>query len=248
MRDITQCHPKLQKLADELVTACERKGVPIKIGECFRTVAEQDALYAKGRTVPGNIVTRAKGSSYSSMHQWGVAFDFFRNDGKSAYENSDGFFQKVGQIGVALGLEWGGNWVSIKDMPHFQLPDWGSTTTKLKQLYGTPERFKASWQTIPAPEQKEPYGAKMSKLKCIALKDCFVYKKPGGEKVKFSVLDEITQTKCTRGIKGLAKFKKGKKFDRVREYTGSKGNTWYQTAKGWWLPAVRNGEKIVKKV
>jgi hypothetical protein len=31
------------------------------------------------------------------------------------------------------------------DKPHFQLPDWGSGPSKLKKLYGTPEKFMASW-------------------------------------------------------------------------------------------------------
>lgn len=143
--DITKLKPELQTLVKKLLEKCELSGLKIKITECVRSVAEQDALYAKGRTTSGSIVTNAKGSSYSSMHQWGVAFDFCRNDGKGAYDDSDGFFTKVGKIGVALGLEWGGNWKSIVDKPHFQLPDWGSTTTKLKAAYGTPDKFFATW-------------------------------------------------------------------------------------------------------
>ena len=139
------CHPELQQKAEKLVSACRGQGLLIGIGECFRTVAEQDALYAKGRTAPGSIVTNAKGISYSSHHQWGTAFDIYRNDGKGAYNDSDGFFSKVGTIGVKIGLEWGGNWTSPVDKPHFQLPYWGSTTTMLKNLYGTPEEFKKTW-------------------------------------------------------------------------------------------------------
>ena len=81
MRDITLCHPRLQHLAGQLIEECGRQGLSIKIGETFRTVAEQDALYAQGRTEPGNIVTNDPGSNYSSYHQWGTAFDIFRNDG-----------------------------------------------------------------------------------------------------------------------------------------------------------------------
>ena len=144
-RDISLCHPELQEKAKKLVSACRGQGLLIGIGECYRTVAEQDALYAKGRTAPGEIVTNAKGSSYSSHHQWGTAFDIYRNDGKGAYNDSDGFFYKVGTIGVKIGLEWGGNWTSPVDKPHFQLPYWGSTATMLKNLYGTPEEFKKTW-------------------------------------------------------------------------------------------------------
>ena len=153
MRNVSQLHPTLQKKVVELQKECKKQGIKIKIGECFRTVAEQNALYAKGRTAPGSIVTNAKGNSYSSMHQWGVAFDFFLDmdvdkDGKTsddAFNNATKLFNKVGSIGKKLGLEWGGDWKSIKDLPHFQLPDWGSTATQLKKKYGTPDKFKATW-------------------------------------------------------------------------------------------------------
>jgi len=145
-RDITKLHPDLQIKLNQLIAECKKQGLIIGISECVRTVAEQDALYAKGRTKPGKIVTNARGSSYSSMHQWGVAFDFYRNDGKGAYIDYDGFFSKVGKIGKKLGLEWGGSWKSIIDKPHFQLPNWGSTTSKLKNTYKTPENFMRTWR------------------------------------------------------------------------------------------------------
>lgn len=145
-RDIKMCHPKLQTLANRLVAEGRKQGLIIKLGECFRSVAEQDALYAQGRTKPGSIVTNAKGSSYSSMHQWGIAFDVIRNDGKGAYNNSDGWFDRVGKIGKSLGLEWGGDWTSPVDKPHFQLPQWGSTPTKLKRTYGNVDNFKKTWE------------------------------------------------------------------------------------------------------
>ncbi|MCB6610178.1 M15 family metallopeptidase [[Clostridium] symbiosum] len=145
MRDITMCHPRLQELASELVKVCAEQGLIIKIGETLRTVAEQDELYAQGRTKPGNIVTNARGSSYSSQHQWGIAFDFFRNDGQGAYNESRNFFGRVGAAGKQIGLGWGGDWKSIVDKPHLYLPDWGSTTAQLRQQYGTPEKFMESW-------------------------------------------------------------------------------------------------------
>lgn len=145
MRDITQLHPHLQELALKLVDACAKKNLKIAISECYRTVEEQNALYAIGRSKPGSKVTNARGDSYSSMHQWGVAFDIYRNDGKGLYYNADSFFNKVGKIGESLGLEWGGSWSGLVDLPHFQLPDWGSTPTKLKKQYKNPDNFKKSW-------------------------------------------------------------------------------------------------------
>lgn len=150
MRDITLCHPRLQVLAAKLVEECNKQGLKIAIGETYRTVAEQDALYAQGRTKPGNKVTNAPGSTYSSYHQWGTAFDIYRNDGQGAYNEAGNFFGRVGAIGVSIGLEWGGNWKSPVDKPHFQLPDWGSSTSGIKLVYASPEEFKKTWVAIPA--------------------------------------------------------------------------------------------------
>ena len=155
MRNVSQLHPELQKKVEQLKALCQQNGITIGISECVRTVAEQDALYAKGRSTGGSIVTNCRGTSYSSMHQWGVAFDFYLivdvdGDGKTsddAFNNATGLFDKVGKLGQSIGLEWGGSWKSIKDKPHFQLPDWGSTATKLRNQYGTPEKFMASWDT-----------------------------------------------------------------------------------------------------
>ena len=160
MRDITLCHPRLQKLAVQLVESANRQNLKIKIGETFRTVAEQDALYAQGRTKPGKIVTNAPGKNYSSYHQWGTAFDVYRDDGHGAYNESGKFFERVGAIGVSLGLEWGGNWKTIVDKPHFQLPDWGSSTSGIKNVYRNPEEFMKTWylEHIPVGWKKEDGG------------------------------------------------------------------------------------------
>ncbi len=153
MRDFKALHPELQEKATTLKEKCAEQGINILFSECVRTKAEQDALYAQGRTKPGSIVTNAKGSTYSSQHQWGIAVDFYIDmdvdgDGKKsddAFNNSTKLFNKVGRIAGELGLGWGGNWTSPVDLPHLYLPDWGSTATKLKKQYGTPEKFMATW-------------------------------------------------------------------------------------------------------
>lgn len=160
-RDVTKLHPDLQVLVEKLKTECAKKGLKIGISECVRTVTEQDKLYSYGRTdMSRGKVTNARGSSYSSMHQWGVAFDFYRNDGKGAYYDKDGFFRKVGQVGKSIGLEWGGDWKSIIDQPHFQLPNWGSTASQLKKLYGTPVKFMGTWKKAkPVEKLKKDIGS-----------------------------------------------------------------------------------------
>lgn len=146
MRNIGDLHPELREKVFVLKSLCKNRGLLIGIGECLRTKAEQDALYAKGRTAPGKVVTNAKGSTYSSMHQWGVAFDFYRNDERGAYNDSDDFFKKVGEVGKSIGLLWGGDWKNPVDKPHFQLPGWGNTAKQLKEKYKTPESFMSTWE------------------------------------------------------------------------------------------------------
>ncbi len=148
--DRSKLHPQLDYKLGLLLKKCEKKGIYLIVTEGFRSKEQQDKLYAKGRTAPGNIVTNARGSSYNSQHQWGIAFDIAMNydvdgDGKVTDDtwNAKGF-QKVAKIAKSIGLGWGGDWKFV-DTPHFYLKKWGSTTAKLKQNYGTFARFKRTW-------------------------------------------------------------------------------------------------------
>lgn len=141
--DRSLLHPRLDFLLDKLLKECAKKRIYLIITEGYRTKAYQDALYAKGRTKPGKIVTNAKGAGYNSQHQWGIAFDIAINDKKQPYDEK--MLKKVVKIAKELGLGWGGDWESFVDTPHFFLKKWGSTTTKLKKLYGTPDKFKKTW-------------------------------------------------------------------------------------------------------
>lgn len=144
MRGLEHLIDEARQKAELLVAECAKVGLIVKITDTLRTQAEQDALYNQGRTTKGSIVTNCRYPN--SMHNWGVAFDICRNDGKGAYENGDGWFKKVGAIGVRIGLEWGGNFKSFVDMPHFQLPQWGSTPKKLINTYGNPDNFRATYK------------------------------------------------------------------------------------------------------
>lgn len=144
MRDVKQLHPELQEKIKQLQELCVKEGLALGIGECLRTVAEQDELYAQGRTKPGAIITYARGTQYASQHQWGIACDFFKNVAGHAYDD-EGFFRKVGALAKTIGLAWGGDWDGFVDMPHLYLPYWGDTPASLKQQYITPQRFIDSW-------------------------------------------------------------------------------------------------------
>ena len=142
--DRSKLHPWLDQKLTVLLKKCAKKGIYLIITEGFRSKEYQDALYAKGRTAPGKIVTNAKGSTYSSQHMWGVAFDIAINDRKLLYDTAT--IRKVAVIAKGIGLGWGGDWKSIVDTPHFYLPKWGSTTSQLKAFYGTPDKFERTWK------------------------------------------------------------------------------------------------------
>ena len=118
MARIDTLQPRVKILAEELIRQCAAAGIPIIITQGLRTIAEQDALYAQGRTTPGNIVTNAKGGT--SFHNYGVAFDICPYIGGKLLWNNLELFKKVGAIGKKIGLEWGGDWVGFVDLPHFQ--------------------------------------------------------------------------------------------------------------------------------
>lgn len=167
-RLLSQLHPEAQAKAELLVEKCKEKGLIIKITDCLRSQKEQNQLYAQGRTISGSIVTNVK-YPYS-MHNWGVAFDFCRNDGKGAYYDKDGFFTKVGKIGKSIGLEWGGDWKSIVDKPHFQLAGYGTTPSNLIKRYKTPSKFMETWKAEKEGEYDMPtvkQGAKGTAVKLV---------------------------------------------------------------------------------
>lgn len=112
----TDLTPLLRRKYAELEGLCAAEGIAIRMTEGFRSIARQNELYAQGRTKPGAIVTNAKGGE--SYHNWGVAFDVvLRVEG---YSDSPKW-ARIGALGRKIGLEWGGDWASFKDLPHFEL-------------------------------------------------------------------------------------------------------------------------------
>ncbi|WP_020434006.1 M15 family metallopeptidase [Paenibacillus riograndensis] len=148
--------PVVKAAATALIERCYAREVNIVITQGLRTIAEQDALYAQGRTKPGQIVTNAKGGH--SYHNYGLAIDFalLLPDGRNVSwdMNRDGDGDKVAdwnevvQEAKALGFEWGGDWTSIKDYPHFQM-SFGLALSALRQGYQpTAAQVKAAFAVI----------------------------------------------------------------------------------------------------
>ena len=60
-RNLADIHPELRPLAQEFLNKCREADLDILVTCTYRSVSEQEILYAKGRTMPGKIVTMAKG-------------------------------------------------------------------------------------------------------------------------------------------------------------------------------------------
>lgn len=239
-------HPTLRLKAIQLLMLCEDKGLKVRITQGFRSFAEQDALYAQGRTKPGKVVTNARGGY--SMHNWGVAFDFCRDDGQGVYNDTDGFFSKVGSVGKSIGLEWGGDWKSITDKPHFQLPDWGHTTDLLRSQYQNLENFKKTWPDLDTPQPREP-GILMPETKFRIIKNTYLRTSPDkdGGKVSYSGLSTTMKKKCVNKG-GFAQIVAGNKVVFGRKYTDPKGNRWKKTKSGYWLPVLYDGIRRAERL
>ena len=131
-RFIATLLPHVRPYARALYFKARDNGIAINIISGTRTYAEQDALYAQGRTSAGDIVTNARGGH--SNHNFGIAFDIGVFSG-NRYLPESPLYKAVGALGMELGLEWGGNWTSIVDQPHFQLrPAWAGDMTDRAML------------------------------------------------------------------------------------------------------------------
>lgn len=121
-RKIEDLHPRVQEMARQFIANCKAAGIDILITCTYRDAAEQNRLYAIGRTTPGRKVTNAKAGQ--SFHNYRLAFDVVpMRHGKPVWGTSGEdlkLWQRVGAIGVAVGLEWAGNWTRFKEYPHFQ--------------------------------------------------------------------------------------------------------------------------------
>lgn len=130
-RKLSDLTPEVQALANKFLELCRIRGIGVLITCTLRDNEYQDYLYAQGRTRAGARVTNAKGGE--SSHNFGVAFDFVPlTDGKPDW-NDLSKFRTVGKIAEEVGLEWGGRWVTLTDMPHVQLKGWKKPAKVVKK-------------------------------------------------------------------------------------------------------------------
>lgn len=112
-----------------LVRAAQEALTPQNIFMCvyqgLRTAAQQNALYAQGRTAPGQVVTKARAGF--SNHNYGLAVDVVPylsgQSGALNWNEKSPQFQAMVAALKAQGLVYGGDWKTFPDNDHFQLPN-----------------------------------------------------------------------------------------------------------------------------
>lgn len=132
MSKIDTLNPEFKEQIIKLKESLEQvTGLDWCIVQARRTIAEQNALYAKGRTAPGEKVTNAKGGQ--SPHNFGEAVDLCpMKDGNAWWNAPDKYWQSLGGLAEGMGLVWGGNFKSIIDKPHVESKDWKNLQAKWK--------------------------------------------------------------------------------------------------------------------
>ena len=115
-RKLADLAPEFRPLAAQLVLDALEVGIPVMIIDTLRTPEEQAANIAKGVSWTAN-----------SRHLTGHAIDIapyetyqLHGPDKLQWNTDDPVWAKLGSIGEALGLVWGGRWKQ-KDMGHFEL-------------------------------------------------------------------------------------------------------------------------------
>jgi peptidoglycan L-alanyl-D-glutamate endopeptidase CwlK len=118
-RSIRTLQPKAQRAARAFLRRVIDAGINARIISGTRTYIEQDALFRKGRFGdPSPIVTKARGGQ--SNHNFGIAWDIGVFE-SGAYLGSSPLYARAAEVGRVPGIEWGGDWVTFVDQPHYEL-------------------------------------------------------------------------------------------------------------------------------
>lgn len=149
LRRLDRLHPSVRARGAALLELCSHSGLAVLVSQGTRTWEEQDALHAKGRTIPPlgrkYFVTRARGGQ--SYHNFGLAFDIVVLDAvtKAGWEDDHPGWRIAGALGKSVGLEWGGDWAKLKDLPHFQYTG-GLSLPQCRDLY--PSGLDELWRRV----------------------------------------------------------------------------------------------------
>lgn len=245
--DLTLVHPEFAEKLERLTALCEKENLIIEFSGGYRSIAEQNELYAQGRTAPGQKVTNAKGGY--SQHNFGIAADFFKNVKGHAYDD-DAFFARVGKLAQSVGLGWGGTW-EHPDRPHLYLPDWGSTPTPIRNKYGTYEAFKKTWpgkteqaKSSAQAEEKPVQGSAYTVGRVYTLQAEMRVRIGPGTNYRAKTYKELTADGRKHDADKDGALNKGTRVT-CKEVKNAGNNVWMRTPSGW-IAAVYEAKVYIK--
>ena len=110
-RKLTDLLPHIQPYAYMWLHKCFEKGIDVLVTRTYGTQEEQDELWERGRSKPGNKVTWTRRSKHTERR----AIDFtIVKDGKAMWdvkadinENDIADYTEVGQMAEEAGFQWG---------------------------------------------------------------------------------------------------------------------------------------------
>ena len=128
--------PEAVNLATRLIAAARAQNIDLRIIVGYRSLQQQEELFARGRTAPGPRVTNAR----VSIHNTGLAFDIavLRN-GSLVFDDTPAY-RRVGRLGQELGLVWGGAYPQFPDFPHFETADAGAVLREMRARASSGDR------------------------------------------------------------------------------------------------------------
>lgn len=139
-RDPKYLHPLLRTATQLLLDGLARVlpvGMTATVISMHRTPAEQFELFKQGRAFEGGkwvVVDRSKvvtgkdgfvsASRHNNLPCTAMDLGLFtkNNEGKQIYLPESPHYKKIGPVAARLGLDWGGNWTTLVDQPHVEIP------------------------------------------------------------------------------------------------------------------------------
>jgi peptidoglycan L-alanyl-D-glutamate endopeptidase CwlK len=120
---IEKAHPKIREELSVYYKECNNKlpkHVRLRFSHVYRSPAEQHELFMKRPKV-------TNADKFQSMHNYGLAFDIvllYDKNGDGTFETAswtiDEHWDRVVSYFKSKGYEWGGDWKTFKDKPHFE--------------------------------------------------------------------------------------------------------------------------------
>lgn len=112
MNDPELLHPDFRVKVKALLVNAKSAGLKVVLYETFRSAERQLEMFNAGRS----------GLKSNGMHFYGAAADvvFLDGNGRVTWNVPAEMWNRLGALGKALGLYWGGDWKG-RDCPHFQM-------------------------------------------------------------------------------------------------------------------------------